>query len=160
MGRLLGNGALDQIALGVGRDLAGTPDLAGGFDGLAVWPCCCWREGGGVSKWYDWGLGWIAWTEVGCDSTRGEEALVGWISFAFDQVEIADLSRLHSFRFYLRGQASFVNTFVSSLDMLFVMILLSFRRSCSLFLASSVSATTLISLLGSGSFWKASCLNS
>ena len=46
LGRLLGDGALDQVALGVGGDLAGTPDLAGGFDGLAVWSCCCWWEGG------------------------------------------------------------------------------------------------------------------
>jgi hypothetical protein len=51
LGRLLGDGTLDQIALGVGGDLAGTPDLAGGFDGLAVWSCCCWWEGGRVSKW-------------------------------------------------------------------------------------------------------------
>jgi hypothetical protein len=47
LGRLLGDGALDQVALGVSGDLAGTPDLAGGFDGLAVWSCCCWWEGGG-----------------------------------------------------------------------------------------------------------------
>ena len=92
---------------------------------------------------------------MGCEDV----VLMGWISFDFDQVEMADLSGLHGFRFYLRGQASFVNTFVSSLDMLFVMILLSFRRSRSVFLASSASATALISLLGSGSFWKASCLN-
>jgi hypothetical protein len=51
LGRLLGDGALDQVALGVGGDLAGTPDLAGSFDGLAVWSCCCWWEGGRVSKW-------------------------------------------------------------------------------------------------------------
>jgi hypothetical protein len=49
LGRLLGDGALDQVALGVGGDLAGTPDLAGGFDCLAIWSCCCWweREGRG-----------------------------------------------------------------------------------------------------------------
>jgi len=102
------------------------------------------------------GLRWNA----RCDSgVERKEVLVEWISFDVDPVEMADLSRLHSFRFYLRGQASFVNTFVSSLDMLFVMILLSFRRSRSLFLASDVSATVLIPLLGSGFPRETSCLN-
>jgi hypothetical protein len=50
LGRLLGDGAFDQVALGVGGDLTSTPDLAGGFDGLTVWSCCClWEEEGLVS---------------------------------------------------------------------------------------------------------------
>lgn len=43
LARALGDGALDHLARGVGVDLAGDPDLSGGFDGLAV------RRGG-------WGL--------------------------------------------------------------------------------------------------------
>ena len=34
---LVGDAAADEVALGVGRDLAGDPDLAGGFDSLGLW---------------------------------------------------------------------------------------------------------------------------
>ena len=33
---LVGDAALDQVALGVGRDLARDPDLAASFDGLGL----------------------------------------------------------------------------------------------------------------------------
>lgn len=34
---LVGDAAADEVALGVGGDLARNPDLAGGFDGLGLW---------------------------------------------------------------------------------------------------------------------------
>ena len=33
---LVGDAAADEVALGVGGDLAGDPDLASGFDGLGL----------------------------------------------------------------------------------------------------------------------------
>lgn len=37
---LVGDAAADELALGVGGDLAGDPDLAGGFDGLGLVEVC------------------------------------------------------------------------------------------------------------------------
>jgi hypothetical protein len=34
---LVGDAAADEVALGIGRDLARDPDLAGGFNGLGLW---------------------------------------------------------------------------------------------------------------------------
>ena len=34
---LVGDAAANEVALGVGGDLAGDPNLAGGFDGLGLW---------------------------------------------------------------------------------------------------------------------------
>ena len=42
LGRLLGYGAVDQRAGGVGGDLPRDPDLAGRFDRLAVGAGGCW----------------------------------------------------------------------------------------------------------------------
>lgn len=46
LSRLLGDGSVDEIALSVGWDLTGAPDLASCFDGLAVWSCSYIWEGG------------------------------------------------------------------------------------------------------------------
>jgi hypothetical protein len=51
--------------------------------------------------------------------------------------------------FDLRGQASFASTFVSSLDMLAVVILLPVRGARSLFPVSNASARVLIALFDS-----------
>jgi hypothetical protein len=65
-------------------------------------------------------------------------------------IEMVDVARLHEL-LDLRGEASFASTFVSSLDMFPVVVLLKFLAGCSpVFLASNASATDLRPLFPSG----------